>query len=247
MTWGWARGVAQRAVHGCWRLTRRAGAVTARHPGRLRFGALGPGSRLAFPQGDIFNEHWIHLGADCRIGERVHLTAGLSSPADLGPDPVVRIGDGVVIGRGSHVIAVAPVTIGAKCWFAPNVYVTSVNHAYDDPFSPIGEQWPRAAPVEIGPGSWIGVNAVILPGARIGANVVVAAGAVVRGEVPDRSVVAGTPAKVVRRWLPGTGWQPPLPTPAPAPIPRDMTPEQLVALARLAPAPEQAADAPPGA
>jgi hypothetical protein len=61
--------------------------------------------------------------------------------------------------------------------------------------------------------------------------VVVAAGAVVRGEVPDHSVVAGAPAKVVRSWDPELGWQPPLRTPAPVPVPDGVTHEQLAALA----------------
>jgi carbonic anhydrase/acetyltransferase-like protein (isoleucine patch superfamily) len=47
---------------------------------------------------------------------------------------------------------------------------------------------------------------VILPGTRIGRNVVVAAGAVVRGEIEDHAVVAGSPARVVRRLEPGVGW-----------------------------------------
>ena len=74
---------------------------------------------------------------------------------------------------------------------------------------------------------------MILPGARIGRNVVVAAGAVVRGEVPDHAVVAGAPARVVRRWTPEDGWQPPLRTPAPVPIPVGVTPDQLRALSEL--------------
>jgi acetyltransferase-like isoleucine patch superfamily enzyme len=49
----------------------------------------------------------------------------------------------------------------------------------------------------------------VLPGARIGRNVVIAAGSVVRGEVPDRCVVAGVPAKVVRAYT-EAGWLPPL-------------------------------------
>jgi hypothetical protein len=87
--------------------------------------------------------------------------------------------------------------------------------------------------VEIGPGCWIGTGAVILPGARIGRNVVVAAGAVVRGAVPDHAVVAGAPARIVRRWTPADGWQPPLRTPPPVPIPAGVTPEQLLAIADL--------------
>ena len=61
-------------------------------------------------------------------------------------------------------------------------------------------------PVSIGSGSWLGHGAVVLPGARVGRHVVVAAGSVVRGEVPDNCVVAGNPARVIRRYVPGRGW-----------------------------------------
>lgn len=210
----------------------RTGAVTADHPGRFRFGAIGPSTRLAFPLGTVFGEPWIHLGSHCIVAEQVTLTAGLMPDLDLGPDPILRVGDGVVLGRGSHVIADTTVTIGSDCYFGPYVYVTSTNHSYDDPHQPIGLQWPRMEPVEIG-ATLIGTGAVILPGARIGRNVVVAAGAVVRGTVPDRCVVAGAPARVVRRWDPVDGWQPPLRTPPPVPIPDGVTPDQLSALSGL--------------
>ncbi|MFE9250636.1 acyltransferase [Streptomyces sp. NPDC007088] len=228
-----SRALAHRAVQAGWRLVREAGAVTARTPGRLRFGSIGAGTRLAFPQGTVFGEPWIHLGAHCIIAEQVTLTAGLMPGLDLGPDPVLRLGNGVVLGRGSHVVADTSVTIGDDCYFGPYVYVTSTNHSYDDPHQPVGKQWPRMEPVRIGPGCWIGTGAVILPGAVLGRNVVVAAGAVVRGEVPDHAVVAGAPAKVVRRWDEEHGWRPPLRTPPPVPVPEGVTPEQLVALADL--------------
>ena len=152
---------------------------------------------------------------------------------DLGTETVLTLGDGVVLGRGSHVIADAKVTIGSDTYCGPYVYITSTNHSYDDPEEPVGRQWPRSEPVTIGPGCWLGTGSVILPGARLGRNVVVAAGAVVRGEVPDHSVVAGAPAKVVRSWDKEQGWQPPLRTPAPVPIPDGVTSDQLVALSGL--------------
>ncbi|WP_093437093.1 acyltransferase [Streptomyces sp. Cmuel-A718b] len=229
----WPRRAASRAVHLGWAWAQRVGAVTAEHPGRLRFGAIGEGTRLAFPQGTVFGERWIELGAHCIIGEQVTLTAGMMPDLDLGPDPILTLGDGVVLGRGSHVIADTTVTVGSDTYCGPYVYITSTNHSYDDPHEPVGRQWPRMEPVAIGPGCWIGTGAVILPGARLGRNVVVAAGAVVRGEVPDHAVVAGAPARVVRSWDPEKGWQPPLRTPAPVPIPQGVTPEQLLALAEL--------------
>jgi len=81
---------------------------------------------------------------------------------------------------------------------------------YADPATPIGRQWPANDPVEIGPGSWLGSGAVILPGTRLGRNTVVGAGSVVRGAFPDHVVLAGIPARVVRRYEPGSGWQPDL-------------------------------------
>lgn len=229
----WRRRTTSRLVHRAWRWTQTAGAVTADRPGPYRFRRFGAGTRLAWPQGTIFGEQWIEVGECCILGEQVTLTAGMMPGLDLGPDPVLRLGNGVVLGRGSHVVASATVEFGDDVFCGPYVYVTSDNHSYDDPGTPIGRQWPRSAPVRIGSGSWLGAGAVILPGARLGRNVVVAAGAVVRGEVPDHAVVAGAPARIVRRWDPEDGWRPPMRTPPPVPIAEGVTPEQLAALAEL--------------
>ncbi|WP_145907104.1 acyltransferase [Kitasatospora viridis] len=224
------RRVTGRAVHRGWRWVRERGAVTCESPGPYRFGELGAGSTLAFPTGTIFNEGSIRIGPFCIIAEQVTLSAGFLPGLDLGPDPVITIGGGCVIGRGSHLVGHQSIVLGDDVWFGPNVYVSDQAHEYRDTTLPIGKQWPRNEPVEIGAGSWIGTGAVILPGARLGRNVVVAAGSVVRGEVPDFSVVAGAPAKVVRRFTEEEGWQPPFRNPAPTPLPDGVTAEQLRAL-----------------
>lgn len=54
-------------------------------------------------------------------------------------------------------------------------------------------------PVLIRKNAWIGAKATILPGVIIGENAVVAAGAVVTSDVPKNSVVAGVPAKVIKK------------------------------------------------
>jgi acetyltransferase-like isoleucine patch superfamily enzyme len=223
--------LAARAVHGLWRRAQHLGAVTAERPGPYAFRAFGAGSRLAFPQGTVFGTSWIEIGDHCVVGQDVTLTAGMVPGLDLGEATVLRLGDGVVVGRGSHVVAHVSVTLDDDVYCGPYVYITSTNHSYDDPSEPVGRQWPRAAPVYVGPGSWLGAGAVVLPGARLGRNVVVAAGSVVRGEVPDHAVVAGAPARVVRRWDPSRGWEPPLRTPPPLPLPEGITPQELRALA----------------
>ena len=55
-------------------------------------------------------------------------------------------------------------------------------------------------PVKIGCRVWIGSHATILPGVTIGDNAVVAAGAVVTKDVEPNMVVAGVPAKVIKKF-----------------------------------------------
>ena len=153
-------------------------------------------------------EPLIAIGADALIGPSVTMSAGTLPGQDLWGLTLLTIGDRCVIGRGSHIVAHESITIGDDVWTGPYVYITDQNHGYEDPDTPIGSQFPENRPVSIGAGSWLGAGAIILPGARIGRNVVVAAGSVVRGEVPDRCVVAGVPAKVIREHT-EAGWQPP--------------------------------------
>ena len=195
-----------RFVHWAWKYAQRRGIVTADTPAGRRFAAFGTGSMLAFPQGTMFGEGSMVIGTDVLVGELVTLSAGMVPGQDLGPAPVLRIGDRCVIGRGSHIIAHQSVQIGADVFTGPYVYITDQNHGYLDLDVPIGRQFPVNSPVSIGAGSWLGAGAIVLPGACIGRNVVVAGGSVVRGVVPDHCVVAGVPARVVRSYIPGDGW-----------------------------------------
>jgi serine acetyltransferase len=206
-----------RLAHWGWDAFQRAGVVTADTPAGRRFAAFGPGSMAAFPPGSVFGEGSIAIGADTLIGALVSLSAGLVPGQDLGPAPVLRIGDRCVIGRGSHIVAHQSLVIGDDVFTGPYVYITDQNHSYEDLDEPIGRQMPHNAAVQIGSGSWLGAGAVVLPGACIGCHVVVAAGSVVRGTVPDRCVVAGVPARVVRQYAAGEGWTRPMAATRPDP------------------------------
>ena len=205
MTW-WKR-LKWRAVHWGWREFQQAGLVTADTPAGRAFRRFGHGSIMAFPTGSVFGEGGIEIGAGTLIGQLVSISAGTLPGQDLFGLTLLTIGDRCVIGRGSHIVAHQSVQIGDDVWTGPYVYITDQNHGYEDPEVPIGRQFPNNRPVSIGAGSWLGAGTIILPGAQIGRNVVVAAGSVVRGHVPDRCVVAGVPARVVREHT-KIGWQP---------------------------------------
>lgn len=162
---------------------------------------------ISFPPTVIYGEGRIEIGEHSTIGPLATLSAGMPSQADLRGEPVITIGNRTVLGKGVGVVGHERIEIGDDVWTGHYIYITDQNHGYEDLDVPIGLQMWKNEPVSIGDGSWIGHGAVVLPGTRIGKHVVVAAEAVVAGlDVPDRSVVAGVPARVVRRYVTGEGW-----------------------------------------
>ena len=143
-------------MHWGWEAAQRGGVVTSDTPVGRRFAAFGRGSIVAFPLGSVFGERSIAIGSDTLIGAFVSLSAGMVPGQDLGPGPVLQIGDRCVIGRGSHIVAHHSLVIGDDVFTGPYVYITDQNHGYADPDVPIGRQMPRNAAVRIGSGSWLG-------------------------------------------------------------------------------------------
>ncbi len=210
----WRRRVVADSLVGAWNWASRAGIVGEDSRLAAAFQEVGSGTAFAFPPGPTMGERWIRVGADTLIGPLVVLSAGMWPDEPFVPEPgwAVRIGDRCNVGRGCAFVGRAGIDVGDDVTFGPGVYVTDHNHDYAEPDLPITRQWVVEDPVTIGSGCWIGTGSVVLPGTTLGRNVAVAAGSVVRGDVPDRCVIAGAPAKVVRRWDPELGrWEPPLP------------------------------------
>lgn len=98
---------------------------------------------------------------------------------------------------GSQIRCMDHISIGNQCAIARNVMIMDFDAhkiMYAD-----GRENRLTAPVRIGNHVWIGVGATILKGVTIGDNAVIGAGAVVTKDVESNTVVAGNPAKVIRR------------------------------------------------
>ena len=163
-----------------------------------KFAAFGSGSIICFPPTSLMNEKFIEIGTDTMIGPHVALSAGMVPGQECLSQPVVRIGDRCLIGRGSGIVGHFSIDIGDDVWTGHHVYITDQNHGYENMDLPISQQSMPEKPVRIGSGSWLGHGTVVLPGADIGEHVVIGANSVVTGVIPSFSVAVGAPARVVK-------------------------------------------------
>jgi acetyltransferase-like isoleucine patch superfamily enzyme len=118
-----------------------------------------------------FPPFYTDFGKNITVGKNVFFNIGCSFQDRGG----ISIGDGTMIGM--------------------NVTIATLNHGL--PLETRNVTYP--SPVIIGDNVWIGSNATILPGVKIGDNSVVAAGAVVTKDVAANTVVAGVPAKELKK------------------------------------------------
>lgn len=134
--------------------------------------ALQAGEDINIEKGASFN-HWIKLGDRSGLGINCEMNS-------VGPNGVIEIGNDVMMG--------------------PGVTIYTRNHEYYRKDVTIREQgYGEPKPVSIGNDCWIGKNVIIMPGVKIGNGCVIGACAVVTRDIPEYSVVAGVPARVVKK------------------------------------------------
>lgn len=108
----------------------------------------------------------------------------------------IEVGKNFFANYNCTILDVAKVRIGDNCFLAPNVSIYTAGH----PIFPEtrNTQYEYGKEVTIGDNVWIGGSAVICPGIHIGNNVVIGAGSVVTKDIPDWSIAAGNPCRVIR-------------------------------------------------
>lgn len=153
---------------------------------RSALGSCGHGTRIS-PGIKLVLPRKIHLGRECYLAARVHLTTE-SNEAEL------KIGDRAFVNSGSRIDFTGGVKIGDDFLASEDVLIFTHDHLPDD-FNK-----KKSSPLEVGNRVWVGARAIVLPSVRrIGSNVVIGAGSVVTSEIADSVIVAGNPARVVSK------------------------------------------------
>lgn len=172
------------------------------------------GRNVTFGQGVVLRHPGkIHLGDDVVIDDLVLLDAKGTSNAGITigaggfigratilscKDGDIVLGDHVNIGFNSEVFSGSRVEVGAYGLFAAYTYLVGGGHEWKDAETPVIEQERTSRGITLGENVWLGTGAKVLDGVRIGSRVVVGANAVVAQDLPDGTIAAGVPARIIR-------------------------------------------------
>jgi maltose O-acetyltransferase len=108
----------------------------------------------------------------------------------------IHLGDSFYANHNCVFLDVCEIRIGDRTFLAPGVQLYTATHP-TDPIQRRSTEYGK--PIRIGNDCWIGGNAIILPGVTIGDGVTVGAGSVVTRDVESYCIVAGNPAKIIKR------------------------------------------------
>lgn len=136
----------------------------------------------------------LHFGRKVNLHRYVKLSVYGNAYGEDGTAPKARltIGDRTAIGDRTEIHCANSVTIGSGTAISWDCCIM------DRDYHKLNSDYEVTKPVVIGDNVWIGSNALILKGVTIGNGAVVAAGAVVTKDVPEKAIVAGNPARVIR-------------------------------------------------
>ena len=139
------------------------------------------------------------------IGNNVSILIGarmevITKWNDMEYNAGINIEDNVSIGQNFHITSCDNLKIGKNTTILGNVFITNIDHEYQDINNHILNQNIKYSKTEIGEECFIGYGAAIQAGTILGRHCIVGTNAVVRGIYDDYSVIVGVPARVVKKY-----------------------------------------------
>lgn len=174
---------------------------------RPKFVAMGKNSVFRFPW-SLSNRRSIKVGDNTRIGPFATIKP-LTFYRGKSLNGRVEIGSNVYIGGRLWLFAAHSVTIGDGCVLSEDVYITDNGHGFDPRAGNIMDQpLTSKGPVVLGQSVFVGYGCSILDGVTLGDHCVVGSRSVVTRSFPAYSMVAGSPARLIKRFSLKTGcWE----------------------------------------
>lgn len=171
---------------------------------KTRYRHFGELTYIDTPSCKIVNRNHIAIGNYTIVGKFARIEPVLNY-GNKAFDPLIEIGNNVWINQNFHCTCAGHVKIGDGTSITANCGVFDINHPYEDININPTKANILVAPVEIGQDCLIGMNSVIMPGTTLGRHCIVGANSVVKGNFPDYSVLAGSPAKIIKKYDPSCG------------------------------------------
>lgn len=166
---------------------------------KLFWGHIGKKTVVYSPR-KIVNPMNISIGDHVTIEENSTLYS-VSTYKGVNHQGKISIGNNVYINYGFNATTANHIIIedGVLCAF--NVSIFDFDHGYEDILSNINQaNLIVKGPIIIGEKSWIGMNVAILGSVKIGKHCIIGANSVVTRDIPDYCVVAGSPARIIKRY-----------------------------------------------
>lgn len=132
------------------------------------------------------------------VGKRVRIYPG--ARIEVLPNGRIKIGNNVSIGQRLHLISGEEIEIGDNVTVSANVFISDVEHQYENIDVHVMEQPLNRQKVVIRENCFLGYGSVLRSGTVLGAQCVVGANSVVKGVFPDYCVIAGNPAKIIKKY-----------------------------------------------
>jgi acetyltransferase-like isoleucine patch superfamily enzyme len=158
---------------------------------------MGKNSFISLPR-RIGLRSFVEVGSNTHIHSHACIVP-IAQYNDVKFTPNIKIGDDVYIGRYLQIACIDRIFIDDGCVLSDHIYITDTFHGFDPTKGSIMSQnLTSKGGIKIGKSSFIGYRVCIMPGVTLGKHCVVGANSVVTKSFPDYSMIAGSPARLVK-------------------------------------------------